>query len=757
MSRVRALGRRPTIVERAAARLGGPPLDPAGPNPAPEGGGQEPLRPDRARLAQAGIVAAGGAGEGLAELRMLASALLADVRGDPDPKARVVVITSAHPGEGKTWTALNLALLLAADPDLRVILVDADAERRDAGRLLDAAEREGLAELLSGRLDAARAFLPVDVGRLLFVPAGRQAADLAGRLSGERTGRLLGALVSDPRTLVLVDTPPVLASPEAVALAAHAGRVLFVVEAGTTPRAEVERALAPLLRQTRVRLVLGKARTAGRRYDYGPRVPRPSATGRLPALLLAAVLAAAPLAPASARILLEPRIEAGAAFTDNVRAVPEGREEAGTVVRTAAGLLLRGIGSRLRLAVDAAVEEVAAWADRRLSELRERVRGAVSLELVRRLLFLEAQVDMGEETLDSGVPLAAPAFTLAENRTSRRILTVTPTVRTRIRRAVALELAAQASRVSYGDAAVADATVRGLRLGLEDAGGGRLHWSLTALAERSDLDPTRTDPARRRETALADLALALEIAPGYVVLVGAGYASRRDDTRADRFAEGPALRAGVRAPLAPRLALEADAALRAGDPDVRVAVRARLGPKTTLEAAWRERVANRVLLARENVPTAPLPDAAAPPEVVELVPLPALPTVVGTDASFRSRRGELALDHADRRQRLRLLLFAERRDFGDPAEADQDRFGAELAWVRRLSRLSDVELVIALEHTGFDGGGRVDDLSLSAGWIHRLSRHTRLSLGFERVQRSARRRAEDMVANVIFGRIERRF
>ncbi|GBD41287.1 Tyrosine-protein kinase wzc [bacterium HR39] len=756
MSRPRPLDRRPTTIERAAERLGMPRPDPAGPGPVPEGGLREPLRLDRIRLREAGIVAAGGEGAALAELRMLASALLADVRSDPDPRARIVVVTSARPGEGKTWTALDLALLLAADPDLRVILVDADAKRRDASRLLGAGDREGLAELLAGRLDAARAFLAVDVGRLLLVPAGRGSADLAGRLSGERTGRLFGALVSDPRTVVLVDTPPVLASPEAVALAAHAGRVLFVVEAGTTPRAEVERALAPLLRQTRVRLVLNRASAVGRRYDYGPRVPRSLQGGRPAALLLTAALATAPLATASARILVEPRIEAGAAFTDNVRAAPEGREQAGTVLRTAAGVLLRGLGSRLRLAVDAAVEEVAAWADGRLSEFRERVQGALSFELVRRLLFLEAQADLGEETLDAGAPLAAPDFTLAENRTSRGVVTVGPTLRTRIRRAVALELAARASRVSYGDASVADATVRGLRLALEDAGGGRMRWNVTALAERSDLDPTRTEPARRRETALADLALALEIAPGYVVLVGAGYAERRDDTRADRFAGGPALRAGLRAPLAPRLALEADAALRAGDPDVRVAVRARLGPKTTLEAAWRERVANRVLLARESVPTVPL-DSAAPPEVVQLVPVPTLPTVVGTDASFQSRRGELRLDHADRRQRVRLLLFAERRGFEDQAEADQDRLGAELAWVRRLSRLSDVELVVALEHIGFDGGGRIDDLSVSAGWIHRLSRHTRLSLGLERVQRSARRRADDMVANVIFARIERRF
>jgi len=749
MTSARRLDRRPTTIERAARRLG---TSGTGPTPLSPDDRPEVLHLDRGRLVQAGIVAARGEGEVLARLRLLASALLADVRGDCDPRARIVAITSARPKEGKTWTALNLALLLAADPDLRVVLVDADARRRDAARLLGADDREGLAELLSGRIDAARAFLATDHGRLLLVPPGRAAVDLAGWLASERAGRLLGAMVSDPRTLVLVDTPPVPVSPEAVALASHAGRVLFVVEAGTTPRAEMERALAPLMRQTRVRLVLNRASEVGRRYDYGP---RPSS--RLPALLLACVLASLPSATPLARILIEPRIEAGAAFTDNVRAAPEGREQAGPVVRTAAGVLLHGIGPRLRLAVDAAVEEVAAWAERRLSELRERVRGNLSFEVVRRLLFLDAQVDVGEETVDADAPLAAPDFTLAGNRTSRHLITVGPQLRTRIRRAVALELAARAARVSYGDPTVADATVREASLKLADAGGGRLGWAVTALAERSDLDPTRTDPARRRTAALVDAALSLEISPGYAVTVGAGYAARRDDTRADRFGEGIALRAALRARPAPRLTVESDAALRAGDPDVRVAVRARLGPKTTLEAAWRERVTNRVLLARESLPAAPLPDAAAPPDVVKLVPLPVLPTVVGTDASFRSRRGELVVDHADDRQRLRLLLFAERRDFADPAEADQERFGAELAWVRRLSRLSDMELAIALERIGFDGGGRIDDLSVSAGWIYRLSPRTRLSLGFERVQRSAMRRAEDMTANVLFGRIERRF
>ncbi len=708
---------------------------------------------DRARLRRWGLLVPDSPDPLLMEeIRQLRTSLWTDLGRARDPMARAVVVTSARPGEGKTFLAVNLALALALDPEVRVVLVDADGVRRAASDALGLAEAPGLAELLTGGPEQLpHVFHRTDLGQLLVLPAGRPDPTLTDRLASRRMARILHALIADPATLVLLDTPPVLAGSEALALAPHVGRVLFVVEAGRTPRAEIEQALRPLVRVSEVRLVLNKvAPGAARRYDYAP--PR-RRRWRLAAWCLAAGLAFAPTFGLEARTRAELRATTTVAAGDNLEESPAGDERAGVLVHTGVGARLQHRGRRLRLWLEGAVGESIAWADRRLAEMRGELEGALRLDLWQRRLGLDAAVAVGEESLGESSPLTAPDVGLARGRTRRVTVAAGPELRLRLARLAAMELAWRYARTAYGDGRTADVSTRETRLRLADRAGGRADWSLVAVHSRSSLDPTRTAPARRREILAVDAEGAIELVDGWVVILGAGWADRRDDTRRDRFTRGPAFRAGVRARLNRRVQLELLYGVRAGDRDGRGELAFALGPRSQLALRYRERVLSRATLARENLPT--LEDTGAAPAAAPDSPVPLLPTVVGTDASFTSRRGELLLERAGVRDRVRALLFLERRAFRDPLFADQWRLGGEVRWQHRLKRRSELELALALERLRFDGGGRRDEWRARLAWLQQLSRRTRLALGYEFGRRQGR--GEDVTANLLFLTLERRF
>ena len=193
--------------------------------------------------------------------------------------------------------------------------------------------------------------------------------------------------------------------------------------------------------------------------------------------------------------------------------------------------------------------------------------------------------------------------------------------------------------------------------------------------------------------------------------------------------------------------------VRAGDRDSRGELTFALGPRSQLALRYRERVLSRATLARESLPT--LEGEGAAPAAAPDSPVPLLPTVVGTDASFTSRRGELLLERAGVRDRVRTLLFLERRAFRDPLFADQWRLGGEVRWRHRLHRRSELELALALERLRFDGGGRRDEWRARLAWLQQLSRRTRLALGYEFGRRQGR--GEDVTANLLFLTLERRF
>lgn len=172
----------------------------------------------------------------------------------------VVLVTSAIPGEGKTFNALNLALSLAREPDLEILLVDGDVAQPALSRDLGLADRPGLTDLIADSArDASDVVHPTNVERLYVMPAGPHRNNSPELLASARMMDVIDALSSMVSPgVVLFDSPPILATNEAQVLSRYAGQVLMVVMADSTEQRVVTEALALLDRSKPVSAILNR-------------------------------------------------------------------------------------------------------------------------------------------------------------------------------------------------------------------------------------------------------------------------------------------------------------------------------------------------------------------------------------------------------------------------------------------------------------------------------------------------------------------
>jgi capsular exopolysaccharide synthesis family protein len=158
---------------------------------------------------------------------------------------RTIVVTSARAGEGKTTTAVNLAVCLAQQ-GMRILLIDADLRQPRVHEVLGIEREPGLAELFAlHRRMAVEMIKPTSLRSLHVLTCGQPIPNPPELLSGSRMEGILQWL-SREYDRVIVDVPPVLGASEASALAARADGVLLVVCAGETDRESVREALYQL-------------------------------------------------------------------------------------------------------------------------------------------------------------------------------------------------------------------------------------------------------------------------------------------------------------------------------------------------------------------------------------------------------------------------------------------------------------------------------------------------------------------------------
>lgn len=162
------------------------------------------------------------------------------------PNPNLIMVTSALPGEGKTFMALNLAMSLAMEVDCRVLLVDADVIAPSVPKVLGIEPAKGLMDLLTEPgMAASDLILGTNVERLTLLLAGTPKAGASELLASEALTRLLSELSSRcPDRVVVFDSPPLLATTESRVLATRVGQVVLVVEAERTTHAALESALS---------------------------------------------------------------------------------------------------------------------------------------------------------------------------------------------------------------------------------------------------------------------------------------------------------------------------------------------------------------------------------------------------------------------------------------------------------------------------------------------------------------------------------
>jgi exopolysaccharide/PEP-CTERM locus tyrosine autokinase len=206
------------------------------------------------------------------ELRIVKRGLLAAVRAKGAGKGQVVMICSARPDDGKTFTAVNLAMSLAGERDIETLLIDGDVAKPEVLSTLGLEGGAGLVDALADPfVDVEQLVIRTDVGNLSVLPAGRQAHDATELLASGRMAELLRDLTSARADrVILFDSPPALAASAASAIAGHAGQVLMVVRADQTSEADLREAVGLVAGCSDIKLVLnGAAQPTGKkRFSY---------------------------------------------------------------------------------------------------------------------------------------------------------------------------------------------------------------------------------------------------------------------------------------------------------------------------------------------------------------------------------------------------------------------------------------------------------------------------------------------------------
>lgn len=184
----------------------------------------------------------------------------------------LIMVTSALAGEGKTFTAINLAMSMATELDYTVMLVDADVARPSVMKVLGLSEGPGLLDLVLGESsDMSSMLLKTNIDKLTILPAGTPHARATELLASDAMIRLLDEMANRyPDRIIIFDSPPLLLTTEARALASHMGQVVVVVQAGRTLQSEVRHALATIEACPVKLMLLNQARAVSREgYEYG--------------------------------------------------------------------------------------------------------------------------------------------------------------------------------------------------------------------------------------------------------------------------------------------------------------------------------------------------------------------------------------------------------------------------------------------------------------------------------------------------------
>lgn len=195
-------------------------------------------------------------------------AITDDDRNSPQ---NVIMVTSSVSGEGKSYTAVNLAMTLSIEKERTVLLIDADVILGNVTKMFEvSSSQRGLTDLLhDDSVDVSEVIMQTNIQNLRFMSAGTQRSNTSEMLSASATRDLVLELSRRYEDrIIIMDCPPLLQTNEASILADHAGQVVFVVAEQETPQKQVLSALEQIDKDKYVGVLLNKSNSQIGTYDY---------------------------------------------------------------------------------------------------------------------------------------------------------------------------------------------------------------------------------------------------------------------------------------------------------------------------------------------------------------------------------------------------------------------------------------------------------------------------------------------------------
>jgi len=186
-------------------------------------------------------------------------------------RGNLILVTSSIPGEGKTYTSVNLALSISQEVDNTVLLVDCDVAKHGASRMLGLEKMSGLVDVLeSDDLTIGDVILQTDIPNLRVISAGKQHDYITELLASQRMFEVVDEIANRySDRIIIFDGPPLLPTPQTQVLAKLVGQIVFVIETGKTPQSIVEEALDMIPEEQATGLLMNKnERLSGRSGHY---------------------------------------------------------------------------------------------------------------------------------------------------------------------------------------------------------------------------------------------------------------------------------------------------------------------------------------------------------------------------------------------------------------------------------------------------------------------------------------------------------
>ena len=236
-----------------------------------------PVQPlDREKMTDAGYIVPGMAVNGaVEEFRIIRRELLSRIRGNrhqqPIPNGNVILVTSAHPGDGKTYSSINLAISLSAEPGVEVLLIDADFAKPNVASALGLSAEKGMMDALANPdISVEDLVIRTDVPSLSVLPAGVSRDNDDEYLASSHMEEIISALVAGrPERILIFDSPPLLAASPATMLAGCVGQTILVVRADRTTEAALRDSIGLLKECDCVQLLLNGVKFSSSGRNFG--------------------------------------------------------------------------------------------------------------------------------------------------------------------------------------------------------------------------------------------------------------------------------------------------------------------------------------------------------------------------------------------------------------------------------------------------------------------------------------------------------